>query len=232
MIIRFADTSCRIQQHSYDKSANQGRYIDLKTEPNRTCELPEAREWAELGEFIESVNRLPQFRTCGCMASGSTPGGHAAPFVDISFDHVDLRQSTQVIRTLANRLCELTITDPTDDFVLELCESSANLPDNKSLTSLRLWLLGNRTDAAKIFPIIISFLQGQNIEEYIPLARKEKHERQRASIKLLSIIAGIGIIGAGLGYIVFGLTGAIIGFFACIAIVVTPIGLLAYLFYR
>ncbi len=87
MIVRFNNQmSCQVRQYNQDISTHQGRYIDLKQYPERANDLPEAKEWPALGEFVEAVNRCRAFRTSGCTASGTTEGGYTAPFVDVAFE--------------------------------------------------------------------------------------------------------------------------------------------------
>ena len=50
--------ACQVLTSAWKMSAHkQGRYVDLKAHPDRTAELPEAKEWPALGEFIAGVNR-------------------------------------------------------------------------------------------------------------------------------------------------------------------------------
>ena len=86
MEVRFnGEMSCQIRQLNSDVSDRRGKYLDLKTYPDRAGELPEARIWPAVGAFIGDVNRINSFQTFGCTAEGVTPGGHEAPFVDIAF---------------------------------------------------------------------------------------------------------------------------------------------------
>jgi hypothetical protein len=122
VIVRFNEVmACQVRQFSNDVSANQGRYLDLKLHPEQATELPEAREWPALGEFIAAVNMTDGFRTSGCMASGVTPGGHPAPYVDIYLDQPLTRKSPKALRKLASALEQLTDGTTVPNFILELC---------------------------------------------------------------------------------------------------------------
>src|SRR5688500_14842802 len=107
---------CRINQHNRELSAQQGKYIDLKAEPDRACELPEAKDWPALGAFTSSLNRCPLFATTGCTAAGKTVGGHEAPFVDISFADRELAGSEVARKRLKERLSTLDAETSSPDF--------------------------------------------------------------------------------------------------------------------
>ena len=86
--------TCAIFQHSRELSAKQGKYLDVKLEPGRIGELPEAKEWPAFGRFLIEVNMTNLFRTTGCNSNyNQVEGGHAAPFVDIALDDPRLRPS-------------------------------------------------------------------------------------------------------------------------------------------
>jgi sterol desaturase/sphingolipid hydroxylase (fatty acid hydroxylase superfamily) len=91
------------------------------------------------------------------------------------------------------------------------------------MESLRLWLLGSREDAAKAFSTVISFLEKQDIEDYKPIAAKERADTIKRWLKVWSVLLVIGIIGAVIGYLPFGRVGAVVGFVVAIGIVVIPI---------
>jgi len=136
-------------------------------------ELPEAKEWPALGNFVKAINRLEQFRTCGCTASGRTEGGYEAPFVDIAFDDQRLWNSSAAYDHLSAHFVNLHETDTAGQFVLELCGCGATLPDGKDILSLRLWLLGNRDDAPAVFEAVLSLLARQDIGEYLAIGANE-----------------------------------------------------------
>lgn len=73
---QYADTvqpsDLRCLPEKKDVSTTRGKYIDLKNEPGRAVELPEAREWPAFGDFIEAINRCPAFRTAGCATDGGS----------------------------------------------------------------------------------------------------------------------------------------------------------------
>jgi hypothetical protein len=126
MLVRFNnEMTCHVQQHNKDISTHQGRYLDLKLYPELASGLPEAREWPALGEFVGAINKCEAFCTCGCTASGITPGGHEAPFVDIAFADKRLRTSPGANEKLSSKLLELDGATIADDFIVELCNCSA-----------------------------------------------------------------------------------------------------------
>lgn len=220
MIVRFNNqTTCQVNQHNRDISAHQGRYIDLKQYPERANELPEAKEWPALGAFVEAVNRCRTFRTSGCTASGATEGGHDAPFVDIAFADSLVQLSPAAYRQLSNELLELDGSDVAGDFVVELCDCNATLPDRKTILSLRLWLLGDRKLAPEVFKALLTLLARQETDEYRAVAEQDhqqmKKERRRAIIFLVPFLMlwiGFGCAGATLAGDQFGWLAGIGGF--------------------
>lgn len=227
--------TCEIRQHNNDISIHQGKYIDLKEQPERANELPEAKEWPELGAFVAAINKCNEFRTCGCTASGITEGGYEAPFVDIAFQDTRVQNSPNAIQNLSQRLCALNGMSVAGDYVLELCDCSATLPDGTTVKSLRLWLLGSRSEAPEVFRVVLDTLHNwHGVEEYVPIAEEErtriKRERSRGwwSLTLL-ITAAYGVLsacvggGTMLGYILFGwigaIAGSIVGVTCCVALI-------------
>lgn len=166
--------SCSVIQRNKDVSATRGRYRDLKAEPEKAHELPEASDWPALGSFIEEINRCEAFRTTGCMAMGVTPGGHSAPYVDVAFADTMVCKSPAVCVMLASRLLELDDPSTNGGLTLELCPSEAMLPDGERIASLRCWLLGSRGDAERIFPILVEKLRQQRVTDYTPIAQTDR----------------------------------------------------------
>ena len=131
---------CCSQQHKQGGGAHWRRHLDLKAHPERASELPEAKEWPALGDFVEAINRCSAFRTCGCAASSSFS---EVPFVDIAFNEPQLRASAAVYRQLSNQIHRLDGTNIVESFAVELSTISANLPDREEISALRIWLLGD-----------------------------------------------------------------------------------------
>lgn len=121
MHVRFEEEMvCAIFQHSRDISEKQGKYIDAKLEPERIGELPEAREWPALGEFLLGINRTNLFRTTGCNSNyDEVEGGHAAPFVDIALDDPRLRLSEEACSKMRDKLVALDSNPAADGLVIE-----------------------------------------------------------------------------------------------------------------
>ena len=130
---------CCSQQHKQGGGAHWRRHLDLKAHPERASELPEAKEWPALGDFVEAINRCSAFRTCGCAASSSFS---EVPFVNIAFNEPQLRASAAVYRQLSNQIHRLDGTNIVESFAVELSTISANLPDREEISALRIWLLG------------------------------------------------------------------------------------------
>lgn len=242
MIVRVNNSmTCEIKQHNNDISVHQGKYIDLKEHPERADELPEAKEWPELGVFIASINKCKEFRTCGCTASGITVGGHEAPFVDIAFEDKRLRDLSIAIHDLSDRIRALDGMNVAGDFLLELCDCSATLPDGTDMKSLRLWLLGPRSEAPAVFRVVLDTLHSwHNVEEYVPIAKEEyarkKRERRQRWWSLTLLITAVYVVlsacvggGTMLGYILFGWIGALAGSFVGVTCCAVLIAFIIYI---
>jgi hypothetical protein len=219
VIVQFNEVmACKVRQFSNGVSANQGRYLDLKLHPEQAAELPEAKEWPALGQFIAAVNRAGGFRTSGCMATGVTPGGHPAPYVDIFLDQPLTRTSPKALRKLASALEELNDGTTVPNLTLELCNSAARLPDGEEIQSVRLWFIGTRDVAERAFPLIIAKLQEQRLADYIPVAEQDDKERKQAAIRRFTFFLGWLVFAATSAFMASrygwlgGIGGAIAGF--------------------
>jgi len=65
------------------------------------------------------------------------------------------------------------------EFVLEVCDSNAHLPDGEQLASFRLWLLGPRADVTTAFPLIIAKLNEEVIRDYVAIAEPDYNQAMR-----------------------------------------------------
>ena len=167
MQVRFNSTmTCDIYQHNHDTSTDQGRYIDLRKNPELAADLPEAKAWPALGMLLESINRTDAFRTTGCTAPGMWSGGHDAAFVDVAFDDDWLGRSRQAHKHLQNELIKLDGNPAGGEMILELVDASAKLPDGTKLLSTRFWFLGTKQQAEESFAPIVSLLRDQRAAVY------------------------------------------------------------------
>ena len=199
---------CCSQQHKQGGGAHWRRHLDLKAHPERASELPEAKEWPALGDFVEAINRCSAFRTCGCAASSSFS---EVPFVDIAFNEPQLRASAAVYRQLSNQIHRLDGTNIVESFAVELSTISANLPDREEISALRIWLLGARWEAADAFHAIVGVLAQQDIGEYVAIAKRERAAAAKerclvilAATLFLLVWCGFGCGGALLAGTRFG----------------------------
>ena len=169
MQVRFEEEMvCAIFQHSRDISEKQGKYIDVKLEPERIGELPEAKEWPALGQLLNGINRTNLFRTTGCNSNyDEVPGGHAAPFVDVALDDPRLRHSEEACSKLREKLVALDGHAAADGLVIELVQSEATMPDGEVVPSTRIWFIGERAQAEAAFPLIVSALDGERVPDYL-----------------------------------------------------------------
>jgi hypothetical protein len=191
MLVEFNEVmACQVRQFTNNVSANQGKYLDLKRDPDRAAELPEAKEWPAFGNFIAAINTCEGFRTSGCMVNGLTPGGHPAPYVDVFFDNAKVRASQSPLRRLAAELLELNDATSLPKFKLELCNSEARLPDGERVLSLRLWLIGSRSDAEAAFPEIIARLSDQVLGDFITLAESDRQEARKTNRRFIAFASG------------------------------------------
>ena len=144
-----------------------------------------ARSW----RLLADVNRLALFRTCGCTALGKTPGGHEAPFVDISFTDLSLATSESTHERLQSQLLTLDGVDVAQSFTLELCKSDATLPDNSEILSTRLWFLGERGDAERVFPVIVEALSKLSVADYQGLREldEQRNSQNEGCAKIASV---------------------------------------------
>lgn len=136
----------------------EGPFIDLKSEPERSNELPEVKEWPALWDFIMKINLLPALRTAGCKASGHTPGGLNHPFVDVALadDRLALHEELNVyLRTSFERLQHVVFED---DFRLAVWGSRSHLPGDREVETMRIWLCAERNTSESAFPILLGFL--------------------------------------------------------------------------
>jgi hypothetical protein len=161
MQVRFEQLmSCQINQFNREISAKQGMYVDLKQHPTAIHTLPEAKEWPKFGQFIGDLNVRTPFQTTGCMASGNTPGGHKAPFVDVAFAD-GLRFSEEARSHFKSWLLDLHGRPEAPHLVLEVCDSQVFLPNGIPFLSTRIWFLGDRADAERAFGPIVDLLSHQ-----------------------------------------------------------------------
>jgi hypothetical protein len=172
MIVRFNTTPYCVQQYAEDVSDKQGKYIDLKQQPERASELPEANEWPAFGDFLEQINRCEAFRTVGCSLDCpfdcDAPDDGQAPFVEIALDHEMIRNSREALRHLyCGHLRYLHIPVINREFELQVNDSTAQLPDGQELVSLRLWLLGPRPAVEVAFSLIVAVLKEFPIDHYL-----------------------------------------------------------------
>src|SRR5262245_645985 len=144
MQVRFEEEMvCAIYQHSRDISEKQGKFVDVKLEPDRIGELPEAKEWPAMGEFLVAVNRTNLFRTTGCNSNNNpVAGGHAAPFVDIAIDDTRLSHSEEACSKMRERILALDGNAAADGLVIEMVQSEAKMPNGDVVPTTRLWFLG------------------------------------------------------------------------------------------
>jgi len=169
MEVRFeGEMVCAIFQHSRDISAKQGKYVDMKLEPERIGELPEAKEWPALGEFLVAVNMTNLFRTTGCSSNyDQVEGGHAAPFVDVALDDPRLRPSEEACAQMREKLLSLDGNPTAEGLVIELVQSEATLPDDEIIPSTRVWFLGEKGQAEAAFPLIVAALESERVPTYL-----------------------------------------------------------------
>jgi hypothetical protein len=219
VIVRFNKVmACKVRQVASDVSASRGRYLDLKLNPEQAADLPEAKEWPALGEFIEAVNRCEGFCTSGCTASGVTPGGHEAPYVDIYLSHPLARMSPAAVQKLVSELEKLNDKRTLRGFVLELCDSTASLPSGEEMIrSLRLWFIGKRPDAEQAFALVLARLRGHDVADYIPLAEQDFRSREQAAVRFrilvsawLIVVALCALLASRYGWLA-GIGGALAG---------------------
>jgi len=159
---------CAIFQHSRDVSAKQGKYIDVKLEPQRISELPEAKEWPALGSFLVDLNKTNLFRTTGCNSNyNQVEGGHAAPFVDVALDDLRLRPSEEACAQMREKLLSLDGSPVAEDLIIELVQSEATMPDGEIVPSTRVWFLGEKQQAEAAFPLIVAALESETVPVYL-----------------------------------------------------------------
>ncbi len=110
-------------------------------------------------------------------------------------------------------------TDVAGDFVVELCDCDARLPDREKILSLRLRLLGDRELAPEVFKALLSILARQESDEYRAVAEQDhqqmKRRRRRAILFLVLFLVlwiGFGCAGATLAGGQFGWLAGIGGF--------------------
>jgi hypothetical protein len=167
---------CSIFQHGRDISAKQGKYVDLKLEPERVGELPEAKEWPALAEFLAQLNMTNVFRTTGCNSNDDqVPGGHAAPFVDVALDDPRLRTSEEACAQMREKLLSLDGSPTAEGLLVELVQSEATLPDDEIVPSTRIWFIGNKAQAEAAFPLIVAALESESVPTYLKRGSYDFH---------------------------------------------------------
>ncbi len=201
MLVRIVTPCCSPEREQGD-GAHPGRHLDLKAHPELASELPEAKEWPALGNFVEAINRCSDFRTCGCAVPMSRD---EVPFVDIAFYAPKLTTSRDVCRKLSDQLCRLDGNDIAGRFSVELSIVNATMPDRKKINAVRLWLLGAESDAVHAFCAILALLAQQDVSEYELLAEQERARagQRRFYIRLiltLFILAWFGVSCGGAGW--------------------------------
>jgi hypothetical protein len=238
MIVRLNERStCDVFQTEKDVSAKRGKYIDLKKQPERANELPETKEWPAFGAFLEALNRCEAIRTAGCSLDGESPSGEIAPFVEIVLDHEWTQHSPTALRHLYCRLHELNVPGVAGNFILEVCRSTAHMPDGGDLDSFRLWLLGSRPELETAFPLIVAKFKGQLIRDYVPVAEpdykramQEKSERKqepRGSWFVPSLMVGLWLGIGGMAALLcsnFGWTASVVALASWILSPVVGVG--------
>jgi hypothetical protein len=117
------EMSCHVTLRETAASKQEGAFVDLKQSPERISELHEAQVWPAIGNFIQEVNCLPDFRTTGSKAEGDTPGGYAEPFVDVTFANTSLSESAEVLFYLRVQFQLLQSVTIARDLEIEVCES-------------------------------------------------------------------------------------------------------------
>ncbi len=193
----------------------QGRRINLKHEPDRSAELPEAVEWPALGEFVGQVNRRSLFQTTGCKASSRTPGGLAHPFVDLAFSDEVLAHSEKAYARLRDQLLTLRESRSAPDFPLIIWDGCAVRRDATRIRSLRLWIAGPKSEADDCFQQILRLLDRQKYEDYEELGISDHNMKRLLRLVTQAVLlgwlalgsvlwSGIGFLGAAaIGWLVW-----------------------------
>jgi hypothetical protein len=194
MIVKVSKKPCYLYQFDTDQHADWGKYIDLKSEPDRSSELPEVKEWPAFGDFLRDINRCEAVRTVGCGLNAPMPDDRKfrLPFVEVVLNHPLAEHSPRAV----SRLCDVLLTKldqpaKAQNAGVELTRSTAYLPCDEQLISLRLWLgprgtkpvapvqeqkVEMRTRIASMFPFIVAALQEEKIENFARIAEGEMAE--------------------------------------------------------
>ncbi len=114
----------------WDSAETQQRYQDLKHHPELLPQVLEAREYAELGSFLMTVNGRSAFLTAKCDVWTDTElspaeeiygaGLKLAFYVDLLFEFEDARFSFAEHERIAVRLCSLLAKAPEIPGAVEL----------------------------------------------------------------------------------------------------------------
>ena len=177
------EMSCQVTLRERAMSTQEGAFVDLKKYPERINELHEAQLWPAFGQFIQGVNRLRDLRTSGSKADGDTPGGHVAPFVDVTLADTSLSRSADVAFVLRQQFEMLNDVTIAGDLEIEVCESYGYFPDGEEAYSTRIWLKGTRDHAEQAFPVILGFLAAQSAELYRPIVAQDARSTERIAIQ-------------------------------------------------
>lgn len=107
-------------------------YVDLKRRPELTAEIPEVKQFPELGEFLRVVNSARgALETAKCDAWATRElsaeeevygaSNKFASYVDVVFSDVDARRSLSAHERFARKLAELLRRAPEIPSAAEIC---------------------------------------------------------------------------------------------------------------
>jgi hypothetical protein len=195
MQVSLSKGPCYLVQLDDDKGTNRAKFVDLKRYPNLTDELPEVIEWPTLGDLLRGINGdCEAIRTIGCGLNLPTPDYRDRhDFVEITLYHPLTEHSPRARKRLCDvLLAQLEQSPHVANTAVELTRSTAYLPGDEVLVSLRLWLRAaplpaypfvitpeveprteERARIATTFPFIIAALKDQRIEDYLRIAEEE-----------------------------------------------------------
>ncbi len=154
-----------------DAGSHRTKFVDLKAHPERTDELPEVKMHPKLGDFLREINGCKAVRSVGCGCNALAPSNNRAHFVDIGLYDPLAEHSPRAVCYLRDILeTKLSQTIHDRSVSVEIAFSTAFLPGDEQLLSLRLFLHGT-SPAAR--PAIVAALREQKIEDYIRIAEEE-----------------------------------------------------------
>lgn len=183
----------------------QGRSVNLKHEPDRAAELPEAVAWPALGELVKQINQRSMFQTTGWKASGRKTDGLAHPFVDLAFADEASAHSEKAYARLRDQLLTLRENRAAPDYPLIIWDGCAVRRDTTRIRSLRLWLAGPRSEADECFRQILGLLDKQKYEDYEELAISDHNMKRLLRLVTRAVLMGWLALGSvlwsGLGFL-------------------------------